>query len=298
MKVLVVGYGSMGRRRIRLYKQLDSKAQIICVDSNPERIKQIEEAGYIAYNNLKDAIKENPTIAFVSTSPLSHADIIPFLLEHNINTFTEINLSSQNYDQMIQLSKKKGLVLFLSSTPMYRKEIEYIKESVKATNSKKSYIYHVGQYLPDWHPWENYKNFFVGDKKTNGCREIMAIEFPWIFDVFGVPEKWKVYKEKNSTLDIDYPDLFQILFKHSNGNSGIIQIDVISRKAVRNFECIAEDLYISWDGTPEGLNKFDYFKKENIPIQLYTKVDKQSEYSASIIEDAYLSEIKSFLNTG
>ena len=33
MKVLVVGYGSMGRRRIRLYKQLDSNAQIICVDS-------------------------------------------------------------------------------------------------------------------------------------------------------------------------------------------------------------------------------------------------------------------------
>ena len=41
MKVLVVGYGSMGRRRIRLYKQIDSAAKIICADANPVRVKQI-----------------------------------------------------------------------------------------------------------------------------------------------------------------------------------------------------------------------------------------------------------------
>ena len=34
----------------------------------------------------------------------------------------------------------------------------------------------LGQYLPDWHPWESYKSFFVSNKKTNGCRELFAIE--------------------------------------------------------------------------------------------------------------------------
>ena len=95
MKVLVIGYGSMGRRRIRLYKQLDSEARFICVDSNPDRIKQIKEDGYIAYKDLDEAIKERPDLAFVSTSPLGHASIIPILLQEKINTFTEINLSSK-----------------------------------------------------------------------------------------------------------------------------------------------------------------------------------------------------------
>ena len=96
----------MGRRRIRLYKQLDNDAQFICVDSNPERIEQIKEDGHSAFTDLKDAVKENPDLAFVSTSPLSHAAIIPILLQNKINTFTEINLSSKNYDQMISLAKE------------------------------------------------------------------------------------------------------------------------------------------------------------------------------------------------
>ena len=126
MKVLVVGYGSMGRRRIRLYKQIDKNAQFICVDSNPERIKQIKEDGLIAYDDLNEAVKEKPDYAFVSTSPLSHAAIIPILLQNKINTFTEINLSSKNYDEMIRLAKENDVKLFLSSTMIYKKQIQTI----------------------------------------------------------------------------------------------------------------------------------------------------------------------------
>ena len=70
-------------------------ANFICVDSNPTRIKQIIQDGFIAYEKLEDAVKENLAFAFVSTSPLSHATIIPILLKNKINTFTEINLSSK-----------------------------------------------------------------------------------------------------------------------------------------------------------------------------------------------------------
>ena len=157
-------------------------------------------------------------------------------------------------------------------------------------------MYHVGQYLPDWHPWENYRDFFVGDRRTNGCRELMAIEFPWIFDVFGFPVSYSVQKMKNSSLDIDYPDTYQIMFEHKGGSTGVIQIDVVSRKPVRNFECISEDLYISWNGTPDGLQRFDPDNKKEDRIALYDKVDKLEGYSASIIEDAYLSEIKEFID--
>ncbi|MDE6927475.1 MAG: hypothetical protein K2P06_01985, partial [Muribaculaceae bacterium] len=66
------------------------------------------------------------------------------------------------------------------------------------------YIYHVGQYLPEWHPWENYQDFFVGDKRTNGCREIMAIEFPWLIETFGEIREVSVLHDKMSHLNIDY----------------------------------------------------------------------------------------------
>lgn len=300
MKVLVIGLGSMGRRRIRLLLELNKLIEVTGVDSREDRRNQAEnELGIRTYESMELAFREAYSVnaAFVCTSPLSHAEMIKECLNRGIHTFTEINLVDDEYEENINLAKNKGLVLFLSSTFMYRKEIEYIKDAVRKNTSKKSYLYHVGQYLPDWHPWENYKDFFVGNIRTNGCREIMAIEFPWLFEVFGIPVKWSVTKCKKSTLDIDYPDVFQIMFTHHYGNSGMIQIDLVSRKAVRNFECIAEDLYISWNGTPQGLKRYNFDTNEDVSVRLYDTVDKRDDYSASIIEDAYLSEIKEFLGT-
>ena len=44
------------------------------------------------------------------------------------------------------------------------------------------------------------------------------------------------------------------------------------------------------------MSKYDYSKKIDKPIQLYDKVNKRADYSASIIEDAYYSEICNFMN--
>ncbi len=297
MKVMVVGLGSMGRRRLRLLRAYDESIELVGVDKMPERQKQAkDEFGIETFEDIDGACSVRPDAAFVSTSPLSHSAIINECLKKGLHVFTEINLVENGYDENIALAKEKGLVLFLSSTPMYRKEIEYIKKAVTKSKAGISYVYHVGQYLPDWHPWENYRNFFVGDARTNGCREIMAIEFPWIFDVFGLPEHWVAQKKKTTSLEIGYPDSFQIMISHEGGTMGLIQFDVVSRKAVRNFECMSEDLYISWDGTPYGLCEYDPDKKEDVKIELYESVDKLSDYSASIIEDAYLSEITEFMS--
>ena len=290
----------MGRRRIRLLKVYDDSMEIVGIDSKEDRRKQAEEElGLRTFSDIKEACDntKNPEAAFVSTSPLSHAEIIKECLNRGLHTFTEINLVDNGYDDNMHLASDKGRVLFLSSTFLYRKEIEFIRKSVNGSARKKSYIYHVGQYLPDWHPWENYKDFFVGKKETNGCRELMTIEFPWIFETFGMPKKWSVQKSRISELDIDYEDSFQIMFSHSDGSMGTVFIDVVSRKPVRKFECIAEDMYLSWDGTPDGLHIYDIDKKEDVRVRVYDKVNKRKDYSPSIIEDAYLAEISEFMDS-
>ena len=57
-----------------------------------------------------------------------------------------------------------------------------------------------------------------------------------------------------------------------------------------------EEIYLTWDGTPDGLVRYDYKQRENEQIRLYKTIEKRPEYSASIIEDAYLSEISNFMD--
>ena len=94
----------------------------------------------------------------------------------------------------------KKLPLFLSSTMLYRRETQYIKQQVAEFGKPVHYIYHIGQYLPDWHPWENYKNFFVGNARTGGVREIFGIDLPWLLDAFGDVESVTVQKDTISDL--------------------------------------------------------------------------------------------------
>lgn len=296
MKVLVVGYGSMGRRRIRLYKQIDKDAHFICVDSNPERIKQIKEDGHTAYVELNEAVKEKPDLAFVSTSPLSHAGIIPVLLQNKINTFSEINLSSRNYEQMISLAKNNNVKLFLSSTMLYEEQIKRIKDLVKKEKQPLTYVYHVGQYLPDWHPWESYKDFFIGKKESNGCREICAIQLPWIVDTFGDVENLFSVSHKSTKLEIDYDDSYITTFEHANGNKGVFVVDVVSRVATTYLEVIGENIHLTWDGSNDGLKIYNIAEKKIETYTAYENLEHNDNYATNIAENPYLDEIKDFIS--
>lgn len=297
MKVIVIGLGSMGKRRIRLIKEINSLIEIVGVDSKENRTKECaEKYGIRCLNSLDEAFEETFDCAFVCTSPLSHASIISKCLDNNMHVFTEINLVSDMYDENISKARDNNKVLFLSSTFLYRDEIGYIKSEVDKSNSILSYTYHIGQYLPDWHPWENYTDYFIGNPETNGCREIMAIDFPWIYKTFGAFKTINVLKGKKTTLNISYPDSFLLLIEHENGVQGTISIDVVSRKAVRNLEIYGEDLYISWDGSEKGLKKYNIETKKEEIVSLYSEVSKADGYASFVVENAYKNEIQTFFD--
>ncbi|HAP20871.1 MAG TPA: oxidoreductase [Lachnospiraceae bacterium] len=298
MKIVVVGLGSMGRRRIRLIKKIKPDADIIGIDSNSERMEFVQnEYGIKGCGNLEEQLKDGDiACAVISTSPVSHADLIRQCLEYRVHVFSELNLVKDRYLENIQLADKMNRVLFLSSTCLYRAEIQYLTEKLKNYKGKVNYIYHVGQYLPDWHPWENYKDFFVGKRETSGCREIFAVELPWIVDAFGEIEKIQVLTDRITDLNIDYDDNYMVLIQHKTGNKGMLAVDVLSRKAVRNLEVYGQQIYLTWDGTPDGLKEYDWKKKAEKSILLYGSVDTVEGYSSFIIENAYERELRAFFD--
>lgn len=295
-KILIVGLGSMGKRRLRHLKSLNESFEIIGCDSNKERCNQVEtEYGIKTVNELSDELLAITDCVFVSTSPLSHAKIINKALKANCNVFTELNLVSDLYEENIELAKKNEKVLFLSSTSLYKKELIYITEQVNKQKEPVNYIYHFGQYLPDWHPWENYKDFFVGNKRSNGCREIMAIEFPWLTNAFGKILNINSISSKNTSLSIDYPDNYLLIIQHENGNKGCFALDVMARKATKKLEVYGEHIHLTWEGTPQSLINYDIEKKEEINIELCGSYH-QENYAAHVVEEAYHDEIVEFLD--
>lgn len=304
MNIVVIGLGSMGKRRVRLlrqYTEMEKKRDwhIIGIDSNGERCTECENLhGIETFSSLEEAgVKYKLDAAVISTSPLTHAKIIEKCLKEGLHVFTELNLVDTGYESNLLLAQEKEKTLFLSSTFLYRKEIQYIKEKVKQINFGGMYRYHIGQYLPTWHPWENYKNFFVGNKETNACREILAIELPWLIECFGKIKGFYSTHRKVSGLDIDYDDSYQIILEHESGVVGCLTADIVTPKTGRELELWQEKFCITWKGTPDTLMEYDADRDTMQEVFVYEKVDHQSGYNQFIIENAYYDELVNYIQT-
>lgn len=295
MNVVVIGLGSMGKRRIRLIREMYPDYSIVGVDAREDRREEAGNMFSIECVASIDEISKDITCAFICTSPLSHASIISSCLAKKWNVFTELNLVPDKYEENMRLAKENDCILFLSSTFFYREEIKRIKSEVKSVD-KWNYIYHIGQYLPDWHPWENYKEFFVGNVRTNGCREILAIELPWLLSAFGDVENVHVLTDKLSDLGIGYNDNFMIQIQHSNGSKGMLIVDVVSPVAVRKLEVYAEHRYISWGGTPETLKIYNNETDSLQDVVPAEAAEHKEGYRAFVVENAYKNEIKEFFD--
>lgn len=296
MKIIVIGLGSMGKRRIRLLSE-HNDVQLFGIDSQESRCADVrEQFGIICYKDIKEACnKEIIDAAVICTSPLSHASIISECLDHNLHVFTEINLVQDGYDENMAKAKSKGKVLFLSSTFLYRKETQTIIKKVREATCPLNYIYHVGQYLPDWHPWESYNNYFIGNPKTNGCREILTIDLPWIVTAFGPIKNVSAIKSKNTTLNIQYNDNYLILLEHETGHKGVFAVDVVARKPYRHIDVYGEQLQLSWNGTADSLMEYDIENKQERTISFEDASEHMEGYAAFITENPYREELSAFL---
>ncbi|MBR4381552.1 MAG: Gfo/Idh/MocA family oxidoreductase [Bacteroidaceae bacterium] len=296
MKIIVIGLGSMGKRRIRLLSERKG-IQLLGIDSQESRCEEVKEKfGIKCYASIAEVVKvEQPDAAVISTSPLSHAAIIKECLENDLHVFTEINLVDDGYAENMALAEEKGKVLFLSSTFLYRKETQTIIEKVQKATCPLNYIYHIGQYLPDWHPWESYNNYFIGNPRTNGCREIMTIDLPWIVTAFGPIKKVSAVKSKNTQLNINYNDNYLITIEHENGNKGMLAVDVVTRKSIRHIDVYGEQFQMSWNGTADSLMEYDIENKELKNIQFEDAAEHVEGYAAFITENPYREELNAFL---
>jgi predicted dehydrogenase len=293
MDVLIVGLGSMGKRRARLLQGLGHT--VAGVDSAPARREEAAGLGIQPYATLSEALSARGWGAgFVCTAPLGHAALIGELLDAGLPVFTELNLVADGYDELMEKARQKGLLLFLSNTMLYRAEPRFITARVQSFAQPVNYVYHIGQYLPDWHPWEDYRNFFVGNARTGGVREIFGIELPWLWRCFGQAKLVSAQARRLSKLELPYPDSVFATLRHQNGTLGQLAVDVVCPKAVRSLEVYGEGLHLFWEGNPRALYEYDAAAGEKRPVETYESYSHDARYSDNIVENAYLDEVAAF----
>ena len=83
-----------------------------------------------------------------------------------------------------------------------------------------TFTHHVGQWLPDWHPWEDYRTFYVAKRETGAAREIVPFELNWLTQLFGPVTELNAFVSKLSSLEADIDDIYSTLLGFESGVQG------------------------------------------------------------------------------
>ena len=170
MKFLVVGLGSMGKRRIRCLKKLGYK-NIFGFDKNFKRSKQVSKEYKIkTFSDFNLAFNHSQVdTLIICTPPDKHYSYARFAAKNKKDCFIEASVEKfKDTTKLDKIQKKFKTIIIPSCTMQYFKAPILIKKLIKKNSIGKvlNINYQIGQYLPDWHPWENIKNFYVSKKKN------------------------------------------------------------------------------------------------------------------------------------
>jgi len=291
MKFLVIGLGSMGKRRIRNLKHL-KEDDVIGFDLREDRRKEVEEKhGIKTFDDINEAMKENPDAFIISTPPNHHLEYEMLAAKNKKHFFCEAGVFNEGIEELISLSK--DIVAAPSATLRFKPSIRKIKELIKGDRigNVVAFVYHMGQYLPDWHPWEEITDYYVGQRDTSAVREMVPFELEWLTWIFGDIKRISCMKGKFSGLKADIDDVYQMIFEFKDRILGHVLVEVVSRDPVRRIRIVGEKGTIEWSWSEDVVKLYDPEKKEWIEFK--EEGFKEEGYIAK--ENMYIEEIRSFL---
>ena len=295
MKFLVVGLGSMGKRRIRNLKTLEQN-DLIGFDTRTDRCSEANEKYNIkTFTDISEALKEKPNAMIISTPPDLHMKYAKIAIENNIHFFTEASVVQDEMKEVIHSLKGLDIIGLPSCTMRYHPIVTSVQNIIRTNKIGKplAFLYHSGQYLPDWHPWEDYRKFYVSKRSTGACREIVPFEILWLTNIFGNVKSVSALKAKVSKLEADIDDIYNILFEFDSGMQGNLTVDVIARFPFRQLKVLGENGVIIADWSDRMVK---FFTKEEGWID--KKIDDGIIEKNYIHGDGpYIEEMHSFIKS-
>ncbi len=249
MRVLVVGVGSMGRRRLRNLRYIGG-AELAAFEPNEMRAGEVgRELDVPVFPTFEDGLGWGPDALVISTPPDRHAEYALAAARVGLSYFTEASVVMDGMDDVRAAVRASGSLAAPSCTMRFHPAVELMRRRMAegAIGRPLAFTHHVGQYLPDWHPWEDYRSFYVAHRSTGAAREIVAFELNWLTYLFGPILELNCFRAKLSRLEADIDDIYSSLLGFESGVQGSLVVEVISRPAIRRARIVGEEGTLEWD---------------------------------------------------
>jgi predicted dehydrogenase len=278
MKILFIGLGSIGQRHLRNLLTLGNFEYYAYRRRNLVLPEEFQDVKITVINDLSELERIKPQLCILAAPPIVQQEVLPILVENSIDFFVEkpIGIDLMVLQNLLPIVKEKEIISMVGFNlryhPIHKRLSQIIDQGLLGNISSIRSV--VGQYLPDWHPQEDYRYGYSANKNLGGGAILDLIhEIDFVYSLFGTVNELKSFSSRTSHLEIDVEDVAEIIMKFATGILGSVHVDYVNRRGQRDgmilgdeasvkYDLLKSELTITYKNGIEKIERFDFVRND------------------------------------
>ena len=307
MKILFCGLGGIGQRHLRNLRQLlGDELQVHAYRVRGQRIKLRDnltvdegadlECDYaiVVHHDLAEALAEKPAAALICNPNSLHVPVALECVRAGVPVFMEKPLASDlaGIDQLLAEVEQRRLPFHVGYNFRFHPGLQRLKALLESGFFGRllSVRSEIGEYLPNWHRYEDYRQMYAARADQGGGVVLSQIhEMDLIYWFFGLPRSIVTHGGQLSHLEIDVEDTASSLMRCDNAMGSfpiLLHQDYLQRPPVRCFKIVGDAGYAEIDLLA---NRLRVYGAEG-------ELSEENDFPGFVRNDMFLAQARHFLD--
>jgi predicted dehydrogenase len=292
-RILIIGLGSIGKRHLRLARELVPNADIRVL--RHQVTNEVPEYSNSCFSSIEESIAFAPQIAIIASPARFHIPIAQALAEVGVHLLIEKPLSASldGVMQLLETCQTQGTVLLTGYNLRFLPSLQRFRDLLgeSAIGEVLSVRCEIGQYLPSWRPERDYRQGVSARRELGGGALLeLSHELDYLRWIFGEVEWVKATLSHQSRLEIDVEDTAHLTLgfvAKTDGHQliGTVNLDFIRHDTTRLCVAVGEKGSLRWSGLTGEVSFYEAGAKEW--RELFSHLHQR--------DDSYLAEWQNFI---
>ena len=174
--------------------------------------RNVEEVYNItSFDSLAEALAQKPDMAFVCNPSSLHVEVTRACLLAGCVVFLEKPLadSLDGTAELVEIAWQKNLIAMVGYQLRFHPCVKKLQQVVGSgeLGSLLAVRATIGEYLPNWHPYEDYRAMYAARAELGGGVVLTQIhELDFLYSIFGAPSRVYAVGGHWSDLEVDVED--------------------------------------------------------------------------------------------
>jgi len=260
MKFLIAGFGSIGRRHFRNLLTLGEK-DIIFYRTHQSTLDQAELSGFQVETSLEAALAHRPDAVIVANPTALHLDVAIPAAQQGCHLLLEKPIS-HNLERVGELEaalKSGGGQALMGFQYRFHPGLRQVEHWLRDKAAGRLFSASVcwGEFMPGWHPWEDYRRSYSARADLGGGVVLtLCHPFDYLRWLLGDIRSLSAFTGKISDLDIAVEDMADVLLKFDGGTSASVHLDYYRQPGEHSLDLVCSDGTIRWDNTTSSASLY------------------------------------------